>query len=926
MLQQRQATTGSDAEINGFLGVLTKEVGCITAALSFLELPRSPQKKLIGRLAHACVRAAKLDTSDDFHRRRNYRLQDGLRKASVVAASLGLAVEAAAIAKRAPHKRPDTWSFRDHFADQHVFPFLFHISLSAALKGEEVREKHIVPTELVPICNGMKADLSGVDFRKELKEKLEKWLRASREEADIEKKTITYEKKREAEEFIDRRLTPLLELTKAFAAFLKAPVGKADNAFLTLLKAWVDARSIGDYYGTQKHDPFFQILGCQIATFALWARSDLKIGSARAFLKRLHEQEIVPAATLTQIVAMLAKRRPMQTLAGEEAIKTRSKIEIENVVTFKASLYAELARAILHASVDEATAYFRAGLDQMDSIGSGDYEFTNELLLLFAPSLRGQELEERDFHTLTNICELNLTDEPEKFPWFPFRKAMSRVSGCRGLAKLSRWDDRSKASLCYTLLPYLIALVKDGKVEPEDALALNRLAAPAEFYFCNTETLASAIASRHYPNDKALVLELITQFEENNPGAPMDSTVKALADIARKVLGENSAVTKRLAKAHPHFARMREERNEHMNYHGRARERLSARPNMQNTGEFNKIVCRTSPIDETSFGQAVADIEKIGNLYSLKGDFFKRLRTKVQFNERTYYLRALSNLENLNLYAKLDELQKCKAFWGTSSAALTDAYKALARPLLQLHTDDMLSGGQLSGHQLKKISELTGTPIAALALDLIKLYAELDSSVPAAVWLALACFMCDEAREGEGQAALKRLLNSEAAKLSSTVIDGEWKDDTYPNGDTVEIAAGLVWRMLGSPHAANRWQAAHSVRRFAKFGRWNIVDVLVGKLDRKDASPFQAPELPFYYMHARLWLLIALARIALDDPKAVAKYKEVLLDVVRDKYGPHVLMRHFAARALTACMDAKEIELPVTTEQLIRNIDRSLKP
>ncbi len=46
--------------------------------------------------------------------------------------------------------------------------------------------------------------------------------------------------------------------------------------------------------------------------------------------------------------------------------------------------------------------------------------------------------------------------------------------------------------------------------------------------------------------------------------------------------------------------------------------------------------------------------------------------------------------------------------------------------------------------------------------------------------IALACFVCDEAREGEGQAALKRLLNCEAAKLSSTVIDGEWKDGAYP--------------------------------------------------------------------------------------------------------------------------------------------------
>ena len=578
----------------------------------------------------------------------------------------------------------------------------------------------------------MKVDLRGEEFKKELKERLEKWWRESREGADTDKKSITYEKKREAEEFIAGRLTPLLELTRAFAAVLRAPAGKADDAYLTLVKAWADARSRGKHYGTRKHDTFFEILGCQIATFVLWARSDLRISSVKAFLRGLHEQEIVSPATQIQVVAMMAKRKSLQTLAGEEAIKTRSKIETENEVTFKASLYAELARAILPAGTDEAAVYFRAGLDQMDAIGSGDYEFTNELLL-FASSLRGLELGERDFHTLTNICELNLPDETEKFPWFAFGKAMSRVSGCRGLAKLSRWDDRSKVSLSYTLLPYLTALVEDGKVAPEDALALNRLANPAEIYSCNTETLANAISSHHFPDEEALVLELIMQFEENNPGASMDSTVKALAGIAREVLGESSAVTKRLAKAHPQYARVREERNEHMNYHGRARERVSTTPIVQHPAELKKIVRRTSPVDEASLGQAVADLERIGNLYALKGDFFARLRAKVHFSERAHYLRALSNLENLNLYAKLDELRTCNALWSTSSTALMDSFNALALPLLQLHTDDVLSGGRLSGYRLKEISDLSGRPIAALALELVKLYSKPESSVPAAV-------------------------------------------------------------------------------------------------------------------------------------------------------------------------------------------------
>jgi hypothetical protein len=95
---------------------------------------------------------------------------------------------------------------------------------------------------------------------------------------------------------------------------------------------------------------------------------------------------------------------------------------------------------------------------------------------------KGGELEEREIHALANICELNMPDEAEKFAWFAFAKGLSRVSGLRGLAKVARWDDRSKVSLRVSLLPYLTALIEDEKISPETALGLFRLSGPVELY------------------------------------------------------------------------------------------------------------------------------------------------------------------------------------------------------------------------------------------------------------------------------------------------------------------------------------------------------------------------------------------------------------------------------------------------------------
>jgi hypothetical protein len=130
--------------------------------------------------------------------------------------------------------------------------------------------------------------------------------------------------------------------------------------------------------------------------------------------------------------------------------------------------------------------------------------------------------------------------------------------------------------------------------------------------------------------------------------------------------------------------------------------------------------------------------------------------------------------------------------------------------LIHFHADDLVDYRRLSNSTLIEISDLTGVPIADLILELIKAFARPDSTVPGAVWLAFASFISPHADDGQAQLALARLLGSEAAKLADNVADGPWMNGLYPKDDITAIAAGLVWRVLGSPEAEERWRAAHS--------------------------------------------------------------------------------------------------------------------
>ena len=125
--------------------------------------------------------------------------------------------------------------------------------------------------------------------------------------------------------------------------------------------------------------------------------------------------------------------------------------------------------------------------------------------------------------------------------------------------------------------------------------------------------------------------------------------------------------------------------------------------------------------------------------------------------------------------------------------------------------------------------------------------------------------------------------------------DGPWKTSMEPPTSMVETLAGFLWSALGSPRAAERWQAAHGVRRLAATGCRLELDALVTRMARDDVGAFGSPSYPFYNLHARLYLIIALARVALDHPGLLKAHASVFEHHALTGE-PHILIQKYAAR------------------------------
>lgn len=917
---------GQKSALTDFIDKASSAIDCLTGVLSFTELSNKQIRDVIARLGRACKKKSKFKYSGETTTQRTYDFPDGLRKSAVIAASYEMNEEALAISLRAPHERPRIWTFVDNWSNRGSFPFLFRLSLAAAAKGRDIAERDLLPQELLPYAKGVARSVSLEVLKATIKRRISTQQRKEWAKDKDEAKRRSHDSlSSEADHFLDYRLPSLLRLTRALAALWAASRGSADKPFKELLNVWADvSKNSENRYYEHQFNPYFQLLGLSTVLFALWSRSDLKAVSIRRFIAQINEQNLKNPSTLIQLVSIINHNRRLDAIAAEQAVAAKTLIDREDEVETRSSLYAQLARAILPVSTADAEEYFRVGLEQLDSIGSGDYSFTHELLS-FASSVKGKELPEKYFHTLTNVCELNMSCEEHKFPWGAFGAAMSKTAGVRGLAKLSRWHDREKINLSYTLRPYLTALLRDQKISPEYALSLNRLTNPVELWECNSSAFGKALHAAKAADAKLLVSEFINQFLDNHPDVSPSSTVEDIAEIAKNSLGSSNPLTKYLRAACPVFDKVIRERNEHRNYHPKDNSILGIMPDESQPEAVNikALTSATDPLDEDELISAFEQIHRHPWSRDQEREFFNRLRPKVKVKDRAAYIQMIACAEGLESYAKEKELEYCKAKWSDSSPVIARNYREIAIPLLEIHAEEF---GSLSGHRLRKLAELTGVSIQVLALELVKIFAAPDWSVPASVWIGLATIIVENTDEGHGQAALLRLLNSKATRLTDTVPDGPWQRGLYPADDPLAAATGLVWQSLASPRASERWLAAHTLRTFARLECWEVVDALVKKFGDKDSKAFQASELPFYYLHARLWLLIALARIARDAPKAIAKYEVMLRSVALSPLQNHVALRHFAALALLACGEASTIKLTTVDRDILLSVNQSLLP
>lgn len=137
--------------------------------------------------------------------------------------------------------------------------------------------------------------------------------------------------------------------------------------------------------------------------------------------------------------------------------------------------------------------------------------------------------------------------------------------------------------------------------------------------------------------------------------------------------------------------------------------------------------------------------------------------------------------------------------------------------------------------------------------------------------------------------------------------DGVWSAWLNPPDNVLDAYTGFIWASLGNPDSETRWEASHCVRRLVELDCQQALTSLLCWLGKPGIAAFLGKDFVFYELHARLHMLIGLARGALEYPEVLRLHVHPLIALANSD-PPHALIQVEAAnlvqRVAIACPEA----------------------
>lgn len=543
-----------------------------------------------------------------------------------------------------------------------------------------------------------------------------------------------------------------------------------------------------------------------------------------------------------------------------------------------ADTFVDVARAVLLTSMPQAREYFEQAIEVSAKIGDENVARWEALCDLAVAAGRDRRDQPELAYRFSRVAEL-VQAYTEYFDWTYSLQAIADLSARSGPTILSRWIDRRFAHEPDTLPALIEAMSRNGDIDPRDAIGLM----PLNARWPRTKMLRRALDAANHADERDLIATLFIRYaRRSNLGAndwrEVNDLIGGFGLNNREVvkLGSAMARANREGKARSSATRNRAET--FCNVAERDWDAVFADVRMTDSGDLATAHSRF----------------KSGEPPWSPDQFYAQALRRLKPGEEAGFIAAIDASAFAGLYDARELLDSVPDTWA-QNPAVRRAVGRYLRNLARREAGSITTSRTYPPFRWARI-EAFGVTRTDIFREAISATGETSLLVDHVELFALASLLSTMIGADEAASVLDYgLCLMEPLLLEGD--DGDWREELHPPPSVPACIAGYIWAALASPWAKRRWEAAHAVVALCATGRAEVLDRLLELVSIGTGSPFAAPSLTFYELHARLWLTIALARAATDYPDATARLAPFLMASAA-RENPHVLMRDFAASAV----------------------------
>jgi hypothetical protein len=538
-----------------------------------------------------------------------------------------------------------------------------------------------------------------------------------------------------------------------------------------------------------------------------------------------------------------------------------------------AQCYIDLARAVLPVNPVDARAYFDHAIEAVSKFGDEMVERWQAVVMVAKQA-------GKDSKPLPELCYrfvrcgemIGETVVREKY-WNRdevFTTAI-QLDPSGAFAALSRWRDRQVGWFGDQLEALATEAINSGILTPTAGWCLSAFAG------CNGSPrfTRACLAHEKDPTKRQAILDVaIRDNQLKDASAEKWEELKILANDFRLKPGDIDAWTATSSREYPPRTSYTQ---------------APANPPLQ-PDNWDKLFENINLL--TCSGQHAALISFKGSTSgSTLVNFWQEMIARVPQGKEVDFLNALVANEDVDIYAMGYAIAAVNNSWSQKAGIkrhwpifLQDLGRRFASHLVNdYHLRSWITNGYLAANDTE-LMRATAFEVFADSQDLID----------ASTFFGFARQLAKRLTQPEAEQLLAFALSRFELHIPDDFADGPWNKCLETSDNVTENVTGFIWSTLGSPYSKDRWEAAHCIRRLAENSCQREMDSLVGWMRKGGVQAFGSHLFHFYDLHAKLYLLIALARVSVDDTNLIRRHAKVFADIALTGT-PHLLIQKISA-------------------------------